>query len=181
MRIPLALIAIAISQPSYAGNSMLWGESYPAFGFNESMQKEKQELEPQLPPYPTRENLIEFTPDAGNANKFFLDRHSISFSSDGVIRYSIRIKSPQGAETTSFEGIRCLPTIERKIYAFGRPDNQWAKNQYARWRPLNLASTPPTIRHLSRSIFCADEVIKSPAVLKEITKKIDSIANPLGG
>jgi len=157
---------------------MVWGEAYPFFGFNESAQKDKLDIALPPPQYPEQKNLIEFIPNAASAHQFFLDRNSISFSSDEIIRYSLRIKSAQGSETTSFEGIRCLPIPERKIYAFGRPDKQWVMSKHANWAPLNLASTPSHIRYLSHSLFCADEVIKSANVLKEIMKKLDSVHAP---
>jgi hypothetical protein len=53
-----------------------------------------------------------------------------------VVRYTVVVKSPAGAETVSFEGMRC-ESGERKLYAFGRADGQgggeWSRNRYARW------------------------------------------------
>ena len=63
----------------------------------------------------------------------------MSAGSDGVVRYSVVVKSPAGAETISFEGMRCT-TGERKLYAFGRADGKgggaWSRNRNAKWEPI---------------------------------------------
>jgi hypothetical protein len=73
----------------------------------------------------------------------FIDAASLSIGDDGVVRYTAIIRSPSGAETISFEGLRC-ETGERKLYAFGRPSTNtsgndagsWSRNRYAKWEPI---------------------------------------------
>lgn len=86
-----------------------------------------------LPPYPKRGNLIEF--DAGPTTdfRFFVDSASLSVGTDGVVRYVLLARSPQGVENMSFEGLRCS-NGEYRIYATGGSDRSWVKNRDSRWR-----------------------------------------------
>ena len=86
-----------------------------------------------LPPYPKRENLIEFDAGPGTDFHFFVDSASLSVGSDGVVRYVLVARSAQGAENISFEGLRCS-NGEYRIYATGHSDRSWAEIRDARWR-----------------------------------------------
>ena len=81
-------------------------------------EKEFRESEVVLPTLPENAALIEFQPRRNSANRFYIDRNSISIGPDRVIRYSAVVKSPNGALTVSYEGMRCK-TSEYKVYAFG--------------------------------------------------------------
>ena len=104
--------AVVFAQPLRIGG----GDEEPA-AFNE--------LETKLPPPPKSENLVKFQPSAANVNQFFIDSSSITIGSDGVVRYTMVVTSPSGAQNVSYEGIRC-ETTEQKAYAFGRRDGTWA-------------------------------------------------------
>ena len=86
-----------------------------------------------LPPYPKRGNLIEFDPGFATNFRFFVDSASLSVGTDGVVRYVLLARSPQGAENMSFEGLRCS-NGEYRIYATGGGDRSWVRNRDARWR-----------------------------------------------
>ena len=88
-----------------------------------------------LPPYPKSANLVEFDVGAGPEFHFLLDTASLSVGSDGVVRYVLVARSPQGAENVSFEGLRCRDG-EYKIYATGRENGTWLGAREPRWRPV---------------------------------------------
>ena len=98
-------------------------------------EKSWKEIEAQLPPYPKAENLIPFEPSAASAHKFFIDAPSISVGDDGVVRYTLFIRSAAGAANVSFEGMRC-ETREQKYYAIGRSDGTWSKARDPKWRRI---------------------------------------------
>lgn len=50
--------------------------------------------------------------------KFFVDSASLSTAEDGVVRYALVVRSAEGAENITYEGIRC-ETGEFRIYATG--------------------------------------------------------------
>src|SRR5690348_12438531 len=77
------------------------------------------EIQAQLPPYPKPENLLQFDAGPASTNLHYVDAPSLTVGEDGVIRFSLVIKSPSGAMNVSYEGIRCQ-TAEKRTYAYGR-------------------------------------------------------------
>ncbi len=106
---------------------------------NEFDEKPWAEIEVQLPDFPEKENLIPFNVGAITDKQFFIDGRSISIGSDDVIRYSLVVISSTGAQSISFEGMRCL-TGERRAYAFGRSDSTWSKARSNKWIKLQGGS-----------------------------------------
>jgi hypothetical protein len=139
----LALLSLPVLADSQA---TVWGDSYKLGNFESDFDesaKTWQEIEAQLPPAPTPATLIEVKLDAATRNKLLIDAASLSSGEDGVVRYTAIIRSESGAETISYEGLRC-ETGERKLYAFGRTRGQvtakdasaWSRNRYAKWEPI---------------------------------------------
>ncbi len=130
----------------------------PAFaGFFSSDGEEDEtpwvEIEAQLPAFPEPENRIPFTVGAMSDTQFFIDSPSLSVDADGVIRYSLLIISSAGAQTISYEGMRCL-TTERRMYAFGRADKTWSPAHNKQWVKVSGSSNNPHVE-LFFNYFCA--------------------------
>lgn len=105
------------------------------------------------PAFPKDANLVEFYVSAGTANRFFIDASTLSVGKDGIVRYTLVVKTSGGATNTSYEGIRCK-TGEYRLYASGRADGTWAPARIADWR---LIENKPVNRHhaaLNRDLFC---------------------------
>ncbi len=105
-----------------------------------------------LPPYPRASNLVALVVDAGPDFRFLADPASLSVGSDGVVRYVLVARSPEGAENVSFEGLRCRDG-EFKIYATGRGDGTWLKAREPRWRPVEQRADS-WHRTLANDYFC---------------------------
>jgi len=61
-----------------------------------------QDSEPvKLPAYPNEEDLVGFFVTSASNFKFFIDRRSLSIRSDGVVRYTLVARSPQGVDVES--------------------------------------------------------------------------------
>jgi CNP1-like family len=120
------------------------------------------EEEVELPVFPKDENLMPFSFTTDTTSKFFVDSESIKVGEDGVVRYTLVVKSAGGAINVSVEGIRC-DSKEWKSYAFGRRDGTWVKAKQAKWRTIQRYAT---IRHhdeLRKYYFCPnDNIIKRP-------------------
>lgn len=86
-----------------------------------------------LPPSPDKAALEPFYVSALTNNDFFLDRHAIAIGEDGVIRYTMVVRSSSGAQTTTFEGIRCQ-SAEWRIYATASRSGQWIPARNSKWR-----------------------------------------------
>ena len=100
--------------------------------------------------------------DAGavTTNQYFVDKTSIKVGEDGVIRFSLVIKSSAGASNVSYEGIRCA-TSERKLYALGRDDKTWTQPRASEWQKLDFVRQFYAQRELSKNIFCPNQQIVS--------------------
>jgi hypothetical protein len=108
---------------------------------------------PKLPPYPAADDLIEFVVSAADTFRFFIDRKSISVEQGGVVRYTVVARSPAGAETVNYEGIRCKPGLYR-VYATGRNDRTWNLRASAEWREIPLKVANRWYQSLRREFFC---------------------------
>ncbi len=111
------------------------------------------ELQAQLPGAPNSAVLIPFEVSPATRHLHFIDPASLSAGGDGVVRYTVLIRTTGGAENISYEGMRCA-TGERKIYAFGRPSGEWSRNKYARWEPIQARRPESYHRELFFHYFC---------------------------
>jgi len=71
---------------------------------------------------------------------------------DGVVRYVLVARSPDGVQNVSFEGMRCA-SAEHRVHAFGRPDGSWSAARVG-WRPLDAPSVQRRHSTLYREYFC---------------------------
>lgn len=132
----------------------------PAFKDEFESDKPWVEQLTQLPAYPDEKNLMAFNAGAVSGNKYFVDTTSIKIGEDGVIRFSLVIRSSAGALNVSYEGIRCA-TSERKVYALGRNDKTWAQPRVSEWQKLDIVRQFYAQRELSKNIFCPYQQIVS--------------------
>ncbi len=108
---------------------------------------------PKLPAYPAAEDLIEFVVSAADTFRFFIDRKSLSVEQGGVVRYTVVARSPGGAQTVYYEGIRCRAGTYR-VYAVGRGDRTWNVRASAEWREIPLKVANRWYQGLQREFFC---------------------------
>jgi len=120
-------------------------------------EKEFKEIEVALPPYPEESGLLEFQLRRNSANRFYVDRNSISIGPDRVVRFSAVIKSASGALNTSYEGMRCK-TSEYKVYAYGIKNGEWMKAHDSQWRWIERSSGDFRFA-LYKDYFCDIEAI----------------------
>ncbi|MBL0010726.1 MAG: CNP1-like family protein [Nitrosomonas sp.] len=132
----------------------------PAFKDEFESDKPWVEQLAQIPPYPDEKNLMAFDAGAVTTNQYFVDKTSIKVGEDGVIRFSLVIKSSAGASNVSYEGIRCA-TSERKLYALGRDDKTWTQPRASEWQKLDFVRQFYAQRELSKNIFCPNQQIVS--------------------
>lgn len=133
-----------------------FGGALPA-SIADDEEKPEVEAQAQLPDPPKADNLIEFYVSEVTTNRFFVDSASLSVGADGAIRYTAVIKSAAGARNVSFEGIRC-GSWERRLYAFGRPDNSWSKARNSAWAPVTTTGPSRYQYVLMREYFCPDGI-----------------------
>lgn len=95
------------------------------------------EMQAQLPAYPVEGNLIPLDVGSVSTHRFFVDGKSVSAGKDGVVRYTLVIKTLGGATNVSFEGIRC-ETREQRYYAIGRTDGSWVRARDPQWKYIEF-------------------------------------------
>ena len=141
--------------------------------FKDEFDNEKPwvEQQTQLPPYPSKENLIRVDAGSNTSNQHFVDTTSIKIGQDEVIRFSLIIQSSAGAMNVSYEGIRC-ETNERKLYALGRNDKTWSKPRVSEWQRLEFVRQFYAQRELAKNIFCPHkQIVSSPEQAIRALKK----------
>jgi hypothetical protein len=116
--------------------------------------EEWKEAQFSLPPYPRESSLLPFEISGPSYNLHYLDPQSISVGTDGVVRYTLVVKTSSNVENVSFEGIRC-EEAQWKAYAFGR-QGQWVPARDAQWRKVAYQSLEGYRHALFRTYFCPD-------------------------
>jgi hypothetical protein len=117
-------------------------------------KKSWQELQAQIPPYPNLDKLLPFEGGGASPHHFYVDPASISIGEDGVVRYTLVVRTAGGATNVSFEGIRC-ETRERKTYAIGHSRNHtWARPREPKWRPIEFHDLNQQYGVLYQDFFC---------------------------
>lgn len=125
-------------------------------------QKPWSEIEKQLPRYPKPENLIQFDAGAATQHRFYIDAPSLSVDADGVVRYTLVVKTGGGGTNVSFEGMRCL-TREQKFYAVGRTDGSWVRARDPQWRRIEYQTVNRHYGVLYVDFFCKERRWLPPA------------------
>lgn len=102
-------------------------------------EKGFKEVEVETPAYPDDASLVEFLPRRNSDLRYYVDKQSVSLASDRVVRYTVVAKSPSGALTVDFEGMRCK-TSEYKVYAYGLTPGKFTKSPDPQWRKVPRVS-----------------------------------------
>jgi hypothetical protein len=94
-----------------------------------------KESDVALPAYPKPDALIPFAAGAATPHRFFIDPQSLSIGPDGVVRYTLVVKTAGGATNVTHEGVRC-EVREQKIYAIGGAKGDWVRARDPQWRRI---------------------------------------------
>jgi CNP1-like family protein len=103
------------------------------------------------PAYPANANLLEFPVIGADGFRFFIDGSTLAPGKDGVVRYVLVARSPEGVDNVTYEGLRC-ESADQRIYALGR-DGSWTAARGG-WRPVSA----PRHRVLYNEYFCPQSV-----------------------
>lgn len=148
------LLKMRIFRACRAGLVVCAGLSFPAMaGLLVEADPDWKEGELRMPPAPTESNLRSFDVGSPSPNSFFVDEASVGVGADGVVRYTLVVRTPGGAENVTFEGIRCA-TGERRIYASGRKDGSWTPMKSRAWQPIGDNAYNRPRAALAYDYFC---------------------------
>ncbi|MCU7835823.1 MAG: CNP1-like family protein [gamma proteobacterium symbiont of Taylorina sp.] len=94
-----------------------------------------KEGDSQMPDYPKNLDLVEVSGPAAYQNyQYLIDTKNLQLGTDGVVRYSLVIRSSSGADNVLYEGIRCNHK-QIKTYAYGITDMNGRKKFVGRNAP----------------------------------------------
>lgn len=88
-----------------------------------------------LPAAPREGDLREFFVSSASPNHFYIDEDSIVVGDDGVVRYTLVVRTAGGAMNVTHEGIRCASGTWR-LYATGRAGGGWSAVRDEDWKPI---------------------------------------------
>lgn len=108
---------------------------------------------PDLPPFPSGSNWVEFKPNGRTLNRYFVDGESLSIGKDKVIRFTLLVRSDQNVDNISYVGLRCRPR-EWRDYAFGTPEKTWRREPDSPWRTLEVKTFNNYQDNLAKDYFC---------------------------
>jgi len=95
----------------------------------------------ELPAFPDETHLLEFpVDDPSQAFVYGIDPDSVAIGADGVVRYTVVLRSRSGARNVLFEGIRC-ENLQYKTYAHGLPDDRFQLLRDPVWQELPRSGT----------------------------------------
>ncbi len=144
----LALVAAAAFGTATAHAQWRFFESE----FDEE-RKEWKEIEAKIPAYPVDANLLPFQGGGASPHRFFIDAQSLSIDEDGVVRYTLVVKTAGGATNVTFEGMRC-DDRQQKLYALGHPGGNWTRARNPQWRRIEYQDVNRHHGVLFSDYFC---------------------------
>ena len=121
-----------------------------------------QETAIQLPAAPKPENLVEFEVSGTTTLRFAVDVNSISVGDDSVVRYTLVSRSPSGAQSVSYEGIRC-ESYQKKLYAIGQKDGSWTRSRRDQWEVITGTGANRQHAALARDYICRHKIVEGNA------------------
>jgi len=116
-------------------------------------QPKLSERELPLPAFPKQENLLEFYVSELTSNHFYIDRLSLSVDPEGIVRYTMVVKTSGGATNINYEAIRCA-TRQIRLYATGRSDGTWSRARISEWREIENKLVNRHQAALNHDYFC---------------------------
>jgi hypothetical protein len=117
------------------------------------LQQKSAEKELLLPAFPQQENLIEFYAGEMTSNHFLIDPMSLSVDKEGVVHYTMVIKTSGGSTNINYESIRC-DLKQVRLHATGRSDGIWSRARVSEWRDIENKIVNRQHAELSRNFFC---------------------------
>jgi len=117
-----------------------------------------KEGDKNMPEYPENSDLLEVSGSAAYQNyQYLIDGKNLTVGRDGVVRYSIVIRSKSGADNVMYDGIRCTAN-QIKHYAYGTTGMDGKKKfipkTNAVWKPFRSSGVTAYGATLAAGYFC---------------------------
>lgn len=116
-------------------------------------QQKLSQREQPLPAFPKQENLVEFYVGELTSNHFYVDASSISVEPEGIVYYTMVVKTSGGATNINYEGINC-GNSKLRVFATGRGDGNWSRARNTEWRQIENQQVNRHHAALTHDYFC---------------------------
>lgn len=168
MRLLMTIMALGLSFQLQAVDKMFVD---PTTGYNQGFEEEApwKEAQASLPDFPKSEHLQAITVSPTARHTYLIDASSLTVGEDGVVRYTLVVKSANGSENVSHEGLRCEEG-QRKVYALGRPNGEWVRNPRANWSPIAARDPNSPHRVLFFHYLCTQNTKRDTPTLQRILR-----------
>ena len=134
-----------------------------------------------LPSFPRDENLVDLRLDyPGSRFSYFLDSESLKLGDDGVVRYTLLIRSASGGSNVMFEGMLCNDKAY-KTYGYGTGKGKFQVARNPKWRPIRESGSKPYRYDMWKQYFCFAENELGSRDREEILRAIKYPKNTGGG
>ena len=151
----LGLLTLALAGPTSAQENLFVNDAEPDAPKSIRDGEKWREQQVSLPPWPREQDLIPVRLDsASEPFEYFIDARSLSTGADKVVRYTLVAESSSGTRNLSFEGIRCTPHGEYRIYAYGQNLSFQPSRLGEDWRPVDRTGADPIHEELWRYYLC---------------------------
>lgn len=152
---------VAVHAESPFNDDDLYGEGGGPAYRSGAPKPEWREHDVLVPPWPVEKNLI---PVDFSLPEFpyqlFIDAKSLTVGEDKVVRYTVVLRSSNGVENVSYEGVLCNHT-QLQRYAYGSR-GQFRPVRKPGWRYIRTEGQDRYRRALLRHFFCPLPDSKDP-------------------
>lgn len=127
-------------------------------------------IEAEAPPPPAfqLDKLVQVDVDVRGSLRYGVDPAAVSIGKDGVVRYVMVARSPSGAMTAMYEGLRCS-TAEFKLYARYN-DGRWSAVASPQWQSLFESTRVKHPLALAKQGGCDNKA--PPTSVQEMVRKL---------
>lgn len=131
-------------------------------------------IEAETPPPPTfqLDKLVQIDVDPRGSLRYGIDPATVSIGKDGVVRYVMVARSPSGAMTAMYEGLRCS-TAEFKLYARYN-DGRWSAVTSPQWQSVFESTRVKHPLALARQGGCDNKA--PPSSAQEMVRRLKNPA-----
>ena len=167
----LYLAAALAVLPSTVLHAAIDDSEVPVWKGREDAAPEWREAPAPEVRYPRDRDLVPVRGVTGLDVEVFVDGRQLFRGTDGVVRYLLLFRSPSGAESVFYEGMRCGARQWRR-YAYGSQGRMRAA--LSDWQPLGQGRQAGLHRLLYEAVFCPAGVL--PPDAGEMRRRLRSLA-----
>ncbi|WPL19836.1 CNP1-like family protein [Thiorhodovibrio winogradskyi] len=151
----IGLLSAALVGPASARENLFVNDAEPDAPKSVRDGEKWREQQVNPPPWPRDQDLIPVRLDnTSEPFDYFIDARSLSTGTDKVVRYTLVAESASGSRNLSFEGLRCTPRGQYRVYAYGQGSSFQPSGLGEQWLPVDRTGADPIHEELWRHYLC---------------------------